>query len=94
METLVYCVCFLMLQLLLCGDVELNPGPTNQELLSKILDGQNLLRSELADLKRKTEGMIAELKTRFTAIEEHITELKLKSARLNDLENTIKMYKH
>lgn len=82
-----------MLRLLLCGDVELNPGPTNQELLSKILDGQSLLRSELADLTRKTEGMIADLKIRFTAIEEHITELKLKTARLDELDSTIKMYK-
>lgn len=42
--------------MLLCGDVETNPGPNNQALLLQILEGQEALRGEVADLKVKTKS--------------------------------------
>lgn len=80
--------CFCAMRLLLCGDIESNPGPTVEELLLKVLEGQNELRNEICGLK----GMFVDIKQRFDGIEKHITELKTKSSKLDVLDNLVSTY--
>ncbi|KAH9359807.1 hypothetical protein HPB48_015820 [Haemaphysalis longicornis] len=47
----IVCDCFQACKLLLCGDIELNPGPTAEEMLQSLLAGQQAIRGDLADVK-------------------------------------------
>lgn len=81
----VYCMCLL----LLCGDVELNPGPddpSTRELLEKILLGQTKLTEEVAALRTQHTSMekrLADWDARFSEIEKQ-------TVPVDNLERTVK----
>lgn len=73
---------FLLSLLILCGDVESNPGPTTAELLAQLRDGQNNIQKRLDRIESK-------LKT----VEELASLIKL-SSQITGLEKTVKCLEH
>lgn len=77
-----YCACLL----LLCGDVETNPGPDIEKMLQELLVGQTKLVEDVAALRTQQNNMekiFADWGRRFT-------ELEKRAARVDDLERTVK----
>lgn len=58
--------------LLQSGDVETNPGPVTRELLTKILESQNRIASDVGSLvskQNKMEKNVSHIKGQLAAIE-------------------------
>lgn len=74
-----------MCLLVLCGDVEVNPGPTVEEMLESLILGQNKITSEIAALRAQQDDMqklMSEWALRFA-------EMEKRAARVDNLEKTI-----
>lgn len=68
-----------MILLLLSGDVELNPGPTNQEMLAQILASNQKVSKDIEDIKSSQlnfDSAIAKINDRLSGIEQTIGELR------------------
>lgn len=50
------------------------------------------MHTEVTELKIKTENMIDDVKVRFKEIESHISQLKAKAGKLDELDSLVKMY--
>lgn len=73
--------CYHVCKLLLCGDVELNPGPTNTEMLQTLIQGQQAIRDDLAELKKRlevAEKSVTSFSTRMTKLETNVREIARK----------------
>ncbi|XP_049272181.1 protein unc-13 homolog C-like isoform X4 [Rhipicephalus sanguineus] len=76
--------------LLLCGDVEPNPGPDVQKLLAELLDGQKSIRKRLDGIELKLKKVeevataVNEVKTMTYKLEKRVVSLESKLADLED----------
>ncbi|KAM7293313.1 uncharacterized protein ISCGN_026443 [Ixodes scapularis] len=77
---------FYFLLLLLCGDIELNPGPTTAEQLQQLLDGQATIQVKLASI----ETTQVENKVAIDDLVNRMTSLESKLNRLDQLHTAIK----
>lgn len=64
--------------LMLCGDIESNPGPTTEQLLAQLLEGQNNIQQRLNDIELKIKN-----------IEASTLALKDVGKKVSDLEKTV-----
>lgn len=77
----IVCDCFHACKLLLCGDTELNPGPTVEEMLQSLLAGQQAIRGDLAEVKErlsKTEKAVQDFNVKLIKLEDNVRELTVK----------------
>lgn len=77
--------------MLLCGDVELNPGPTNAEMLQTPTQGQQAIRDDLAELKKRlevAEKSVTSFSTRMTKLETNVREIARKVDNFETLNNS------
>ncbi|XP_037518481.1 uncharacterized protein LOC119395575 [Rhipicephalus sanguineus] len=84
--------CFDVCKLLLCGDVELNPGPTNAEMLQTLIQGQQAIRDDLAELKNRlevAEKSVSSFSTRMTKLETNVREIARKMDNFETLNNSV-----
>ncbi|XP_042148364.1 uncharacterized protein LOC121047448 [Ixodes scapularis] len=87
------CLLFLDALLLLCGDVELNPGPTDMEKLSKLIENlastndkyQNETRERLSGIS----SGIDELKQKVATLEKQMQEINGIKERLAVVESSL-----
>lgn len=76
--------------LLLCGDIEQNPGPSPDEMLNEILVGQKLIQKRLdaieAKLQKVEESALkcVEIGTKITNLERTVLQLERKLVDLED----------
>lgn len=76
-------------KLILCGDVETNPGPSTEQMFQQLLSGQNAIKKELLDLIKQhqvTEMSIASLNTRLSDIVFTLRHLRVGCAKIISLE--------
>ncbi|KAM7300259.1 uncharacterized protein ISCGN_020823 [Ixodes scapularis] len=84
--------CFYACKLLVCGDVETNPGPTTEEMFQQIMNGQSAIHKEITELKTqqsKTEVMISGINARFVEFDQILHELRQKTERVQALESSL-----
>lgn len=73
------CFCLAML---LCGNVELNPGPPTQAMFTSILDCQNFIQREISYLQSQQAGIdnaISNLLAKCSVVDQVLLGLKVKS---------------
>ncbi|XP_077502477.1 uncharacterized protein LOC144113316 [Amblyomma americanum] len=78
--------------LLVCGDVEANPGPTEKEMLSELLDGQGKLTAAVEALhysQTDIERNISALTDRIEGLEKQLVGLHALNNRVNVIEDTV-----
>ncbi|XP_049528225.1 uncharacterized protein LOC125947472 [Dermacentor silvarum] len=69
---------FYFLLLLICGDVEMNPGP-DDSVLKQLLDGQKEIKKELGAIEKhqaESNSAISDLNERMTKLETTLTKLE------------------
>ncbi|XP_077484896.1 uncharacterized protein LOC144094901 [Amblyomma americanum] len=74
--------CLNSCKLLVCGDIEENPGPTVDEMFESILSGQQAIRADIASLKERlesTETAIHCFEQRLISLECSMTEVRAKT---------------
>lgn len=84
--------CFDVCKLLLCGDVETNPGPTVEEMFESLMNGQAIIHKEIADLKIQQSGTdksVTEVLSRIAEVDKVLLELKVKSLEVDALKKTV-----
>lgn len=67
---------YFLLLLVCCGDVELNPGPSEQ--LTQLLEGQEKMMSKLTSIEAKQNQITTEmndLKERLCSLEKQLTKM-------------------
>lgn len=82
----ILCDCAHACKLLLCGDIEENPGPTVEEMLESLTKGQQAIRNDLLEVKQRveqTEQMVMSLGGRLSQLE---SETKGMAARMNSFD--------
>ncbi|XP_049273554.1 uncharacterized protein LOC119401792 isoform X2 [Rhipicephalus sanguineus] len=77
--------CLRMSLLLLCGDVETNPGPKVDEMLSQLLAGQARISQELASLSET----VASFESRLMNVETMAASMSNIIPRVSELEQTV-----
>ncbi|XP_077498037.1 uncharacterized protein LOC144108745 [Amblyomma americanum] len=78
--------------LLSCGDIEANPGPTEKEMLSELLAGQGKITSTMEGLQasqNKIEDKLSSLTERIDGIERQLSGLNVLATKVKDMESTI-----
>ncbi|XP_049273573.1 uncharacterized protein LOC119399789 [Rhipicephalus sanguineus] len=73
--------------LIMCGDVESNPGLNTEELLRQILDGQKTMQARLDTIESKVENSTAaftELTSKISSLEATIQTIQTKLIDLED----------
>ncbi|KAM7298388.1 uncharacterized protein ISCGN_018984 [Ixodes scapularis] len=78
---------FYFLLLLLCGDIELNPGPDTAATLQILLDGQNAIKAKLQTIETNQEqskATLDDLKTRIESLEQHLAQFSEMKAAVTD----------
>ncbi|CAN7992876.1 unnamed protein product, partial [Ixodes hexagonus] len=86
------CDCFLVCWLLLCGDVESNPGPATQEMLQTLLDGQACIQrdiTEFRDQQTAADKTVNEMHAKFSEIDGILKELREKCSQIDHLETIV-----
>lgn len=68
---------FHALKIPLCGNVELNTGPTYPDLLRKVLDDEKALRDQIAELTAKTDAMITDFSRSLRSLDDAVKHSKL-----------------
>ncbi|XP_072142792.1 uncharacterized protein [Dermacentor andersoni] len=79
-------------KLLLCGDVELNPGPSNADMLQTLIQGQKAIRDDLAELKKRLEDAektVNAFSTRMAHLETNVSEIAHKVDNCEILSNSV-----
>ncbi|KAH9374295.1 hypothetical protein HPB48_005615 [Haemaphysalis longicornis] len=91
-------VFYLFLLLLLSGDVELNPGPVEMDILQSLQKGQTEILNNLASIESriaKHEGMIADIKDSLVATKKQVEELgKIVTEHKDDISILQKEFKN
>ncbi|XP_077486842.1 uncharacterized protein LOC144098218 [Amblyomma americanum] len=80
------------ISLLICGDIESNPGPTDQEMLQQLLLGQNNITTSINNVltrQEKLEKNVASLHERISGIETQMASLGTLKTEVNGLKSTI-----
>lgn len=78
--------------LMQCGDIELNPGPTVEEMFAEIMKSQKSVADDINEIKenlRKTEGSIAALNARLGTVEEKLEKINVIEAKTLVCETTV-----
>ncbi|CAN8005997.1 unnamed protein product [Ixodes pacificus] len=86
--------CFLVCRLLLCGDVESNPGPDNDCMLDNILKGQAKILNGIDDLKSQlvaSDAVIASLRTKVTELERLLQLMSSSTSKIDGLDSTLSL---
>lgn len=80
--------CFNVCKLLLCGYIEENPGPSVNEMVEKLLEGQKNIKDELAEVKKRleeTEKSVSAFFERMSTIEKRVNEMSVKADSIDQL---------
>lgn len=78
-----------LIKLTLSGDVELNPGPTTEELPTQILESQNKMAQDVAVIKTWKSSLdqaLAKLDNRLDSVDLTINSLRTETKKLQDYE--------
>ncbi|XP_037498616.1 uncharacterized protein LOC119372211 [Rhipicephalus sanguineus] len=82
------CICIFGVDLLVCGDIEANPGPSDKEILQQLLSGQknmtDMMNSVLSK-QEKIEKEVASLTERMSSVEMQTKPLIELKTDVNDL---------
>ncbi|XP_075740604.1 uncharacterized protein LOC119185373 isoform X1 [Rhipicephalus microplus] len=76
--------------LILCGDIESNPGPTTEELLTEILAGQKVIQKRLDEIEQKfkvvdsTASLIKEVSSVTHLLDKKVKDMEKKLVDLED----------
>nr|XP_054926133.1 uncharacterized protein LOC129384598 isoform X2 [Dermacentor andersoni] len=76
-----YCSCML----LVCGDIEMNPGPTVDEMFQRLIEGQKDIRSRL----EATERALGNFGDRLNKIEANIKDLQMKTDGIDNISKAL-----
>lgn len=78
--------------LLLCGDIESNPGPAEKELLLELLDGQRKILGTMEGMQKSQaniETKLAEVTARIDAVEQQLSSLNKMGEQVKNVENML-----
>lgn len=84
--------CFCACRLILCGDVEQNPGPTVEEMFEQLQRGQSTILSELSDIRNRlvaTETTVTALSNRWNEIDKMMADVREKNSQIQTLQEKI-----
>lgn len=92
--------CFDVCKLLLCGDIEENPGPSVNEMFERLLEGQKNIKDKLAEVKKRLEETEKTVNIFFeSTVEKRVNEISVKADTLDKLtecvfsiDKTLKMH--
>lgn len=82
------CVC----KLILCGDVEQNPGPPVEEMFRQLQNGQSTILEELAAIRSKlvaTESTVTALSNRWNELDKKVADICEKNVQIQTLQDKI-----
>uniref|UniRef100_L7LY49 Tick transposon n=1 Tax=Rhipicephalus pulchellus TaxID=72859 RepID=L7LY49_RHIPC len=82
----------LIRDLLVCGDVEENPGPSDNDLLQKLLNGQSKILATIQEIQVTQNEMqknLSKLTERTDDIERRLGSLSLLSSKVDGIESSI-----
>lgn len=89
---------FSFCELMMCGDVEENPGPSVEEMFQSVMDGQQAIRDDSASLKmclETREKAVNSFEKRLTQLEENVKANTSAAASLvttvGKMEETLKL---
>lgn len=86
----------LPINLLSCGDIEANPGPCKNEMLSKILAGQDKISNTIKKVQtsqNEIEKKFCALTERLGRLERQLTDLNSLNSKVNDMETSVSSVK-
>ncbi|XP_075742266.1 uncharacterized protein LOC142795860 [Rhipicephalus microplus] len=81
-----------IVNLLVCGDIESNPGPSDKDLLAQLLAGQNKISATVENIQanqKKFESKITTLAEKINGIEQQLSSLNKLTTQVNDMEKVI-----
>lgn len=84
--------CYFVCKLLLCGDVEQNPGPTVDEMFHELLKGQSDIRAELVSLRARldsTESLISTFGVRLNNLEANVKQLQTQKGVSESIQESV-----
>lgn len=84
--------CFLVCELLVCGDVESNPGPDIESTLSDITAGQNVVIQAIAELKSQltaSQAALVAVNARVVELDKFLQEVKQSTDQIYDINSAI-----
>ncbi|XP_049524376.1 uncharacterized protein LOC125945976 isoform X2 [Dermacentor silvarum] len=85
--------CFLVCKLLICGDVEENPGPT-QKMFEELLEGQRAITKELTEIKALVTNNVKLINDLQNTIEIRSTLISSPASQDEQVQTTLKTFEH